>query len=136
MRIVLDTNILVSGLLSASGPPAWILEALLAGELTLALDAANREEYERVLQRSEFSLPPARVNEVLTAVEQGAFQVVAAPRLGVSLPDPDDEPFLAVAQATGSILVTGNVRHYPARSRGGVEVLTPRQFVDHLRRRG
>jgi uncharacterized protein len=49
------------------------------------------------------------------------------------LPDRDDEPFLAVAAATGSILVTGNVRHFPARARHGVRVQTPRELVDSLR---
>ncbi len=51
MRIVLDTNVLVSGLLSATGPPGWIVEAVLTGDLDLAIDMAIREEYEEVLKR-------------------------------------------------------------------------------------
>jgi len=61
MRIVLDTNVLVAGLLSPSGPPAWIVEAVLAGELDLALDAAIRQEYEDVLRRPEFRFRPSSV---------------------------------------------------------------------------
>jgi len=133
MRIVLDTNVVVSGLPSAAGPPAWILEAVVAGELELALDAAIFEEYERVLRRPEFSFPSARVEDLLALIDQWAFWVAAAPRPRLPLPDPGDEPFLAVAGATASVLVTGNLRHYPARSRGGVRVLTSRQFVDRLR---
>ncbi len=133
MRVVLDTNVLVSGLLSATGPPAWIVEAVLAGELELALDMAIRQEYENVLRRPEFGFSPEVVDDLLTAVDQFGFQVAAAPPCSEPLPDPDDEPFLAVAGATDSTLVTGNLKHYPPRSRHGVTVLTPRELVDRLR---
>ena len=107
MRIVLDTNVLVAGLLSATGPPAWIVEAVLAGELELALDMAIREEYEEVLRRPEFRFGAGHVEDLLAAIDQFAFLATAVPPCPEPLPDPDDEPFLAVAAATGSILVTG-----------------------------
>lgn len=134
MRIVLDTNVLVAGLLSAGGPPGWILEALLAGELDLALDMAIREEYERVLRRPEFHFPPARVDDLLAVIDRFAFQAAGVLPCPEPLPDPEDEPFLAVAAATGSVLVTGNLRHFPSRRRGGVTVRTPRELVDEIRR--
>lgn len=59
--------------------------------------------------------------------------VAAPPPWPVALPDPDDEPFLAVAAATASVLVTGNLRHFPVATRQGIAVLTPREFVDRLR---
>jgi putative PIN family toxin of toxin-antitoxin system len=134
MRIVLDTNVLVSGLLSPAGPPGWIVEAVLTGQLSLAVDASIREEYEEVLRRAEFGFPPTRVGDLLEAIDRFAFHVAAAPPCPEPLPDPDDEPFLAVAAATGSVLVTGNPRHYPARARGGVVLQSPRDLVDRLRR--
>ena len=70
MRIVLDTNVLVAGLLSANGPPAWIVEAVLAGELELALDMAIREEYEEVLRRPEFRFGAGHVEDLLAAIDQ------------------------------------------------------------------
>ena len=51
MRVVLDTNVLVAGLLAAAGPPGWIVEAVLAGDLEPVLDGAIRQEYEEVLRR-------------------------------------------------------------------------------------
>ncbi len=134
MRIVLDTNVLVAGLLSASGPPAWIIEAVLAGDLELALDMAIREEYEDVLRRPELRFSPKAVADLLNAIDEFGFQVVATPPCPVALPDPDDEPFLAVAAATAGVLVTGNLRHFPPRSRGDVPVLTARELVERLRR--
>jgi putative PIN family toxin of toxin-antitoxin system len=133
VRIVLDPNALVSGLLSAAGPPGWIIEAVLAGDVELAFDAAIRQEYEEVLRRPEFGFHPARVDDILAALDQFAFVVAAAAPWPIALPDADDEPFLAVARASASVLVTGNLRHFPARARGGVSVLTPRGFVESLK---
>jgi len=136
MRIVLDTNVLVSGLLSAAGPPAWIVEAVLVGELELALDMAIRQEYEDVLRRPEFGFSPEAVEGLLAAIDQFGLHVAAAPPGPTPLPDPDDEPFLAVARATDSTLVTGNLKHYPPRSRHGVTAQTPRELIDRLRSPG
>jgi len=133
MRVVLDTNVLVAGLLSAAGPPGWIVEAVLTGDLNLALNMAIRQEYEEVLQRPEFRFPAGHVDTLLSVIDRFALWLPAAPPWPAPLPDPDDEPFLAVAAATGSVLVTGNVRHFPAASRRGVEVLTPRELIDRLR---
>lgn len=135
MRVVLDTNVLVAGLLSASGPPGWIVEAVLAGELEPAFDGAIRQEYEEVLRRPEFGFPGARVDDVLAALDQFAFVVTAAAPWPIVLTDPDDAPFLSVAAASTSVLVTGNLRHFPARVRGGVAVLSPREFVERLKTR-
>lgn len=133
MRVVLDTNVLVAGLLSAAGPPGWIVEAVLAGEVEPAFDAAIRQEYEEVLRRPEFRFPAPLIEDLLAALDQTGFVVAAAAPWPIPLPDPDDAPFLAVAAASTSVLVTGNLRHFPIRSRRGVVVLTPREFVEHLK---
>lgn len=126
MRVVIDTNVLVAGLLSAGGPPGWIVEAVLAGDLEPAFDGAIRQEYEEVLRRPEFRFPPACINDILAALDQFGFLVSAA----APWPDRDDEPFLAVAKASAGLLVTGNLRHFPPRVRGNVTVLSPREFVE------
>lgn len=136
MRVVLDTNVLVAGLLSAAGPPGWIVDALLAGVVELAIDGAIRQEYEEVLRRPEFAFLPTRIDDILEALDRFAVIVTAPPPWPDDLPDRDDEPFLAVALATGSILITGNLRHFPVRARRGVTVLSPRQFVDRVQGKG
>jgi len=133
MRVVLDTNVLISGLLSANGPPGWILEAFMTGDLTLAFDSAIREEYEDVLRREEFGFPPSDVEHLLAALDRFGLLVPAVLPPPSPLPDPDDDPFLAVAMATAAVLVTGNLKHYPAAACGDVVVQTPRQFIDALR---
>jgi len=134
MRLVLDTNVLVAGILSASGPPGWIVEALLSGEIEPVLDVGIRAEYEDVLERPELSLEPERVAAVLDVIDAFGLETLAPP-WPETLPDPDDAPFLAVAAWVGCPLVTGNMRHFPAKARGGGTVLTPRQLVDVFARR-
>lgn len=132
MRVVIDTNVLVAGLLSPAGPPAWIVEAVLAGELEPVFDGAIRDEYEEVLRRPELDLPAERITDLLGALDLFGFRVVAPAPWPSRLPDPDDGPFLAVAAITASTLVTGNRRHFPERIRGGVTVLTPREFMERF----
>jgi predicted nucleic acid-binding protein len=133
MRLVVDTNVLVAGVLSASGPPGWIVESVLSGEIEPAFDAAIFSEYEDVLRRHELALAPTRVSALLEVLDRFGFEVTVPP-WPEPLPDPDDEPFLAVAAWVGCPLVTGNLRHYPARARGRVTVLSPRQFLDNFAR--
>jgi len=68
-----------------------------------------------VLGRPELGLPSARVDDLLAVIDEIACEVVAVSPWPVDLPDPNDAPFLAVAAATGSTLVTGNLRHFPVR---------------------
>jgi putative PIN family toxin of toxin-antitoxin system len=132
IRIVLDTNVLVAGLLSGKGPPGQIVDFILAGEIEVACDRRILAEYRDVLARPELRIDQKEAEDVLQQIEHSAMVVTPEPWLE-PLPDADDEAFLAVAEASQAIcLVTGNIRHFPARARRDVRVLTPRQFVDML----
>ena len=64
-------------------------------------------------------------------------EVVATSPLRARLPDVHDEIFLEVAPAGRAVfLITGNIKHFPASSRQGVNVVTPQEFQDILRRKG
>lgn len=122
---VIDTNVLVSGLLNADGFPGRLLDAIFNGELRMTFDDRIEREYREVLSRPKFGIPAALREAVLDALK--IQDAVSAPaRKGRPLPDPDDLPFLEVAfRATDHVLVTGNVKHYPPRERAGVLVLSP-----------
>jgi putative PIN family toxin of toxin-antitoxin system len=133
MRIVLDTNVLVSGLLQPFGPSGQIVRLVASGEFALCHDPRILAEYREVLLRKKFRFDPERVSALLEEIIAGGIPVAARP-LAIRLPDPDDEPFLEVALA-GEVqcLVTGNAKHYPAEARHGVEVLPPRVFIEIYR---
>jgi putative PIN family toxin of toxin-antitoxin system len=135
VRIVLDTNVLVSGLWSPFGPPGRIVGLVAAGTLPLFLEERILAEYREVLARHRLAFDSRRVESLLAQVEAVGEFVVAQP-LPERLPDPDDEAFLAVALAAhADFLVTGNLRHFPQRLRQGVPVVSPREFLDALRGR-
>jgi putative PIN family toxin of toxin-antitoxin system len=132
VRIVLDTNVVVSGLLSDTSVPAQVLDLCIAGDVMLADDGRIMREYEDVLMRPELKLPPRDVVEFL-GILQYAERVVGVP-LPLSFPDPADVPFIeaAVAGAVDAI-VTGNVRHFRAKEgRLDIDVLTPREFLSRV----
>lgn len=133
MRIVLDTNVLVSGLLSAFGPPGQIVRLVSSGDIVLCLDARILTEYEEVLARAKFGFDQDAVLALLDFIDALSETTAAAP-LPARLPDPDDEPFLEVAlSARADCLVTGNTVHFPIGSRAGVTVLSPAEFMEHYR---
>ena len=136
MRIVLDTNVLVSALLNVHGAPAQVLDLVRQGFLTLCTDARIDGEYEEVLSRPDFPFDPGDV-VMLIRFLRGSSELTAARPLTLCLPDPDDEPFLEVAaQGRVDALVTGNMRHFPENCRAGVPVMTPDELIALIRRKG
>jgi len=135
MKIVLDTNIVVSGLLSSQGNPAQVLTLALAGAVQACYDERILAEYAEVLARSRFKFDPKRVREVLNKIETDGLAVDASGESNLDLPDVDDEPFLAVALAVSAdFLVTGNLSDYPPDKRRGCTVVSPAAFMEHWRK--
>lgn len=134
MKVVLDTNVLVSGLLSPYGPRSQIVLMVASGTLTLYYDARLLTEYREVLLRPKFPFEAEAVEALLDQIT-ALGELVASEPLAKALPDPDDEPFLEVAvAASAEALVTGNIKHYPPESRAGILVCSPAELVEHLRR--
>lgn len=133
MTLVLDTNVLVSGLLSPFGPPGEIVRLVTSAAVRLCYDARILGEYNQVLLRPAFPFGRPRIESLLDQIRADGDLVAPHP-LAAPLPDPDDEVFLAVALAgRAQCLVTGNIRHYPPNRRQGVHVVAPRQFLDLYR---
>lgn len=135
MRVALDTNVVVSALLSPHGAPAQVLRFAVRRELIPLYDERIVAEYREVLTRRKFAFESTSVAEVVEQLERAGELVIAQP-LAVELPDPSDLPFLEVAVAgEADALVTGNDRHYLAR-RGevAVAIMSPRRLVTSLGR--
>ena len=101
MRVVIDTNVLVSGLLSPYGAPGRIVNMAVSGELDICYDARVITEYREVLLRPKFSFERGYVGPIIEYIECFGVPVSAKP-LSRRLRDPNDEPFLEVAIA-GSV---------------------------------
>ena len=130
MRLVVDTNVLVSGLLSPFGPPGVIVNLITTGRARLCYDARIFTEYLDVLQRPAFPFAEREVAALLAQVAASG-ELVAPTPLSTPLPDSTDAPFLEVAiAASAEYLATGNLKHFPPDRRGGARVVSPRAFVE------
>lgn len=127
MRIVLDTNVLVSALLNPFGPPGRVLDLILAGAVQIVYDDRILAEYRAVLSRPRFGFERHQVQRLMDYLIFTGEGVSAVP-LAVDAPHPADLPFAEVAvSGDADALVTGNPQHflfvkYPP-------VLSPSEFL-------
>ncbi len=130
MIVVLDTNVLVSGILKPYSKPAAILRLVADGTIQIAYDVRILSEYRDVLNRPKFNFAKEDIEPFLDQIEQEGLLVSVKP-LKVRLPDPDDEPFLEVA-LSGRVdaLVTGNKRHFRRKEYEEVKILSPAEFLE------
>lgn len=128
---VIDTNVVVSGLLYPHGPSARVLDAVLDGRVKLVYDARILAEYRDVLHRPRLKLRPDKISAFLTSL-QSQTMVTPSP-LAVAGPDADDIVFVEAARATtDKTVVTGNLADYPPEILHGARVLTPAQAAAEL----
>lgn len=113
MFAVIDTNILVSSLMSRHGSPAKIISMVLRGELIPCYDSRIITEYKNVLARPKFGFSQAEISALLDWFEYIGFSVVAEP-IDEKFADESKKKFYEVAKSCGAILITGNLKHYPS----------------------
>ena len=133
MNIVLDTNVLVSGLLTPFGPSGKVIQMVFGGRIELHVVARIVSEYREVLHRPKFSFNKERIKTLLDFIDRYATFVLSSP-LKKHLPDADDEAFLEVAVAgRAGCLITGNAVQYPSDLGEGITVLSPSEFLEFYR---
>lgn len=132
IRVVLDTNVIVSALLQPLGPPAQVFLLATAGSIQLCISGRVYAEYEEVIRRPRFARDEDTILGAMKAIRDKGLWV--RPTVEVSLcSDPDDDMFLECALAArADYLVTGNQRHFP-ESCEGTRVVNARQLLDTVR---
>lgn len=129
LRLVLDTNMVVSAALKPAGLQRTVLSLALAKPARLYLSAPIFQEYQVVLSRPEFQIRKGLRRQLLRFIETSAYWVTPAAHLRVAR-DPDDDIFLECADAArADYLITGNIRHFP-RYWKRTKVITSREFLD------
>jgi putative PIN family toxin of toxin-antitoxin system len=115
IRVVLDTNILISALLSPQGPPMQVLlMVILQSDTQLCVSGDVYAEYEEVIRRPRLNRTESEIAATLRAVRENGLWVIPTEKVRACL-DPDDDIFLECAQAAAAkFLVTGNVKDFPA----------------------
>ncbi|MCH7860014.1 MAG: putative toxin-antitoxin system toxin component, PIN family [Candidatus Marinimicrobia bacterium] len=130
MRLVLDTNVFISGVFF-SGPPYQVLEAWRDGRFELVISDEILTEYRRVSDTLAAQFPGVDLAPILDLVAREA-DLIQAPNLSEQVcVDPDDDKFLACALAGNTgIIVSGDRHLLQVKGYRGIEVCRPREFVD------
>lgn len=133
MRIVLDTNVFVSGVFW-KGPPAVVLDACSSGRIELVLSPAIIDEYRRVGQELTNQYHGLDLKSVIDALITIAYVVSDRKLPSPVCSDPDDDKFLAAAiSSRAEYVVSGDKALLRVHEYRGVRVVTAREFVDdHL----
>jgi putative PIN family toxin of toxin-antitoxin system len=135
VRVVIDTNILISALLTPFGNAARILDLALSGELQVIYDDRIISEFQDVLLRPKFDFDKGDVDELLSFIEAEGFKVTAIP-LNEKLIDEDDLPFIEAAiTGMADALITGNKRHFAGKPAKKMRIMTPDEFLRFWKQR-
>lgn len=131
IRVVLDTNVIISALLKEGGAPALILSLVLDGHIRLCLTEEIFAEYAGVLSRERFqSLDQASVKKALLSIKRKSLWVSPSTRINIIKIDPEDNKFLECAlEAKAHYLVTGNKKHFTMAHYDKTRIMSPGDFL-------
>ncbi len=136
MRIVVDTNVFVSGVFFA-GPSYEVLDAWRHGFVRLVSAPEILQEYRRVGGELALRSPDVELEPWLQLLASSSILVHARALPEQVCRDPDDDKFLACAIAGGTkIVVSGDKALRDTSGYAGITVLTPREFVERYLKKG
>ena len=131
IRVVLDTNVIVSAHLNANGYERNVLDLILVDKLQLSASELILTEYEAVLRRAKFRIAPRHVTRSIGMLRKVARLVRPVHEFRVAQ-DPEDNRFLECAEKSrADFLVTGNKRHFPREWRQ-TRVVNARELLEWI----
>jgi putative PIN family toxin of toxin-antitoxin system len=126
MKIVLDTNIIVSAFLNPKGVPGEIVSLLLSRKITICYDNRIFSEYTEVLKKSKFNFDTILVDSFLEFIKENGEYIIAEPK-NIKFDDEDDKVFYEVYKSCdANCIVTGNKKHFPEEN----NIITPREYIE------
>ena len=132
IRAVIDTNVLVSALISPSGNEALVVLGVQEDLIVACFSEEILQEYAEVLSRPKFSFHHNEIVSLLHLLRRKGDELKIE-SLPTSLIDLDDEKFVACAiSASADFIVTGNKRHFPREACGQIEVVDASELLDRM----
>ena len=126
MKVVVDTNVIVSALINANGTPAKILSSVLNGNIQILYDNRIIFEYIDVLSGREFAFNTETINDIIEFFRHEG-EYINADHLNTAFPDETDKKFYEVFKSgEARYLITGNKKHFPQDN----AVVTPNEFIE------
>lgn len=134
MRVVLDPNVLVSALISTSGPPRKLIEFWIDGRFELLVSPVLLGELREVLSRPKFErwASSETISEYLSGIEDGSIEVEDSPDPEPCSPDPDDDYLLSLAEMSGADFLVSGDPDLTGLADFTPPIITPRQLCDRI----
>jgi putative PIN family toxin of toxin-antitoxin system len=128
LRLVIDTNVLISAALKPAGLQRTVLLIALTKPARLYVSVPILQEYDNVLGRPELRMPRGLRRQFMQLIKNRSYTVAPARRIEIA-GDPDDNIFLECADsARADYLVTGNLKHFPPFWKK-TKIITAREFI-------
>ena len=128
IKAVVDTNVIVSALLTPDGSPAKVVALFFSGAFDPVVSDEILHEYSRVLARSELGLDVNKVHIFLGYFTRFRLPLPPAPA-GWPCTDPDDTKFIDAAfSGKAHYIVTGNKKHFPEQL-PDITIISPHEFL-------
>lgn len=130
IKAVIDTNVLVSSLITdeVDAPTVKVINYIFDKTIIPLYSEEIMNEYVEVLSRSKFAIKQHNIGNLINAIKENGIKVKPA-KIDIDLLDEDDLPFYEVVmekRSEGSMLVTGNIKHYPEK----VFIVTPKEMIE------
>ncbi len=139
LRVVIDTNVIVSGIISRKGAPAEILNAWRERHFLLLISPAIVAEVRSVLGypriREKYTLSDQEIDQMISLLEHDAMLVPGIADVAGSLPaDPQDEMFLACAVDGGAdVIVSGDHHLLDLGEYQDIPIIKAGRFLEQLK---
>ena len=132
MRVVVDTNIIVSGYLG--GALEAIIVAWKSGKFTLVVSDAIADEYHEVLKRPKFKIERAELDDFSALLLDKAEFVSPLETISAIVADPADNKFLeAAVTGKANLIVSGDDHLLELKTYGEIPIITARDFITRLK---
>ncbi len=135
MRLILDTNVLVSANIQRSYPYLIVDRILADPELQLCISNPLLAEYIEVLSRDKFSKFPdfeARAQAMITDIQRYAIRFNPTETVSIIADEPDNRLLELAAACRASYLVTGNTADFTVAEYNGTKIVSPREMFELL----
>jgi putative PIN family toxin of toxin-antitoxin system len=127
VKVVLDTNILVSSLITLNGNCAAILKLAVERKISIFYSAEILNEYKRVLHHPRLSFAPRKIKTHLNLILRKGVAMEAKAST-VEMIDESDRKFYDLHKAADAILITGNIKHFPKED----SIMKPADFMEYI----
>ena len=132
IKIVIDTNVVVSSLLCNKGHPAHIINLVKSDSFICYYSASIMEEYMRVLKYPRLNFKQQQIDGMLNLIKKKGICTEGITPSENKMIDETDRMFYDLHKAIGAILITGNSKHYPNES----SIMKPADFMKYFQLRG